>query len=111
METFHGTVHLPGTDKPMDIQLDVDWIKKRVELLIPDRPGGVEEWEGILVQDIDNQELLFRTKGLPGSLAHWWHLYRSRHGGLFGMIIALPDHEGRWPQCTMTLDKGELVTS
>lgn len=25
MEKFHGTVHLPGTDKPMDMELDVDW--------------------------------------------------------------------------------------
>lgn len=110
MEIFHGTVHLPGTEKPLDIQLDVDWEKKRVNLRIPDRPSGVEEWEGLMVQTIYTQELVFRTKGLPGSLAHWWHFFRAKHGGLFGIILTLPDWEGKWLQCTANLDKGELVS-
>ena len=110
MEKFHGSIHLPGTPKPMDMELDVDWDKKEVELHFPDRPTGIEEWEGLMVQQIDHKELLFRTKGLPGPLAHWWHFYRNRVGGLFGIVLTLPDWEGKWAQCNVILDKGELVT-
>lgn len=109
MEKFHGTIHLPGTAKEMDIELDVDWGKKRVELRIPDRPGGIEDREGLMVQSIEQQELIFRTKGLPGALAHWWHFYRNGARGLFGLVVSLPDKEGKWQQCLANLDKGELV--
>ena len=109
MDSFHGTVHLPGTDKPMDIQLDVDWDKNHVNLIIPDRPSGTEEWDGLMVQHIYHEELVFRTKGLPGALAHWWHFFHTRSGGLYGIILTLPDWEGKWLHCLANLDRGELV--
>ncbi len=108
METFYGTVHLPGADKSWDIELSIDWQAREVYLIIPESPSHIREWSGVMVQTLQNQEAVFRTKGLPGALAHWWHLFRNRHGGLFGLILALPDAEGQWTQCAIILDKGKM---
>ena len=108
MEVFHGQAHLPGASEPWDIELSIDWAKSQVYLRVPQAPGGITDWSGVMVQTIGKEEVLFRTKGMPGAIAHWWHMFRNRGGGLFGMVLGLPDSQGAWTQCAMLLDRGEL---
>lgn len=108
MDTFFGTLHLPGADRPWNVEVSIDWREKEVFLKIPDAPSNIKEWTGVMVQTLGDQEAVFRTKGLPGAVAHWWHLFRNLHGEVFGLIISLPDPKGIWTQCSFTLDKGKL---
>lgn len=108
METFFGTVHLPGAATAWNIEVSIDWLKKEVYIKIPEAPSHIKEWSGVFVQTLQKEEAAFRTKGLPGAVAHWWHLFRNLQGGLFGLILALPDKKGIWTQCSFTLDKGSL---
>ena len=106
METYHGRAHLPGAEKDWSIQVEIDWEKKEVNVHIDEAPGNVSEWPGLVVQTFGpSEEIVFRTKGIPSLFTHWWHLARSGSGDLWGIVIGVPDVEGRWNTCPILLEK------
>ncbi len=108
METFRGRAHLPGADKEWDMRLEIDWDSKEVNVHIDDVPGGITDWPGLGVQTFGpGEEIVFRTKGIPSLFTHWWHFVRSGSGDLWGIVLGLPDIEGRWRTCPLLLEKIE----
>ena len=106
MENFRGNGHLPGTDKESIIQIEIDWENKDVSVNIEGLAAGVTDWPGLVVQTFGPMdEIVFRTKGIPTLFTHWWHFVRSGSGGLWGMVLALPDRDGVWRTCTLQLEK------
>ena len=106
MEIFHGKAHLPRADKDWDIELEIDWGKKEVNVHIDEAPSGVSDWPGLAVQTFGPvDEIVFRTKGIPPLFTHWWHFVRSGSGDLWGIVLGLPDAEGVWRTCMVSLDK------
>ncbi len=106
METFRGKAHLPGADKEWNIGLEIDWDTKEVSVHIDEAPGGMTDWPGLVVQTFGpTDEIAFRTKGIPPVFTHWWHFVRSGSGALWGIILGVPDIEGRWRTCLITLDR------
>ena len=45
METFRGKAHLPGTDKELSLELEIDWNTKEVNVHIDEAPGGMADWK------------------------------------------------------------------
>lgn len=105
MEIFSGQAHIPGFTGDSIIELDIDWLGKEVYLRLPDAPGGINDWPGLMVQTIGVEEAVFRTKGIPPLFTHWWHLARSGKDELWGFVVANPDKDGVWKTCSLHLDK------
>ena len=105
METFHGRAHLPGAEKEWDIELEIDWGKKEVNVHIDEATGGMADWPGLLVQTFGVEEVAFRTKGIPPLFTHWWHFVRSGGDDLWGIVLGLPDARGVWRTCMVTMEK------
>jgi len=108
MEVFHGKAHLPGANKDWDIELEIDWGKKEVNVHIDEAPGSVSDWPGLVVQTFGPMdEIAFRTKGIPPLFTHWWHFVRSGSGDLWGIVLGLPDAQGVWRTCPVPLEKAK----
>jgi len=106
MEIFRGKAHLPGANKEWDIELEIDWENKEVNVHIEDAPGSMVDWPGLVVQTFGPMdEIVFRTKGIPPLFTHWWHFVRSGRGNLWGIILGLPDAQGIWKTCPVPLEK------
>jgi hypothetical protein len=106
METFRGKAHLPGTDGGWDLQVEIDWNDKEVSVHIDQAPGGITDWPGLVVQTFGPvDEVVFRTKGIPQLFTHWWHFVRGSSGDLWGMVLGLPDADGIWRTCPVSLEK------
>jgi hypothetical protein len=106
MEKFTGKGHLPGTAKPSDIELEIDWQTKEVNVSIQGIAPGIENWPGLVVQTFGPlDEISFRTKGIPRLFTHWWHFVRNGSGGLWGIVIGTPDEDGVWRTCNLQLEK------
>jgi len=106
METFRGKAHLPGADKEWNVELEIDWVNKEVNVHIDEAPSGVADWPGLAVQTFGPMdEIVFRTKGIPSVFTHWWHFVRSASGSLWGIIVGLPGVEGIWRTCMISLEK------
>ncbi len=106
METFRGRAHLPGGDKEWGVELEIDWGKKEVNVHIDEALGGMADWPGLAVQTFGPmEEIVFRTKGIPSLFTHWWHFVRSGSGDLWGIVLGLPDAEGIWRTCMVSLEK------
>ena len=104
MEIFQGKTHLPGADTDWDITLEIDWAEKDVTIRVAQAPGGIAEWPGLAVQAFGPvEEIAFRTRGIPPSFTHWWHLVRGEHDELSGIILATPDARGVWRTCLITM--------
>ena len=103
METFNGRAHLPGADKEWGIELDLDWDEHEAYVRIPEAPGGVTTWPGLLVQTFGKYEVVFRTKGIPPLRTHWWHLVRLGSRDLWGIIVSLPDKDQKWTTCLVEM--------
>ena len=85
MEIFRGKAHLPGANKEWDIELEIDWENKEVNVHIEDAPGSMVDWPGLVVQTFGPMdEIVFRTKGIPPLFTHWWHFVRSGRGESLG---------------------------
>ncbi|MFC1871789.1 hypothetical protein ACFLYF_05280 [Chloroflexota bacterium] len=109
METFRGRAHLPGAAKEWEIELEIDWGDKEVSVHIGEAPGGVSDWPGLVVQTFGPMdEIAFRTKGIPELFTHWWHFVRNGSGDLWGIVLGLPDAQGIWRTCPVTL---EMITT
>ena len=48
MERFAGKAHLPGADREWSIEMEIDWGDKDVTVRIPEAPGGLKEWPGLM---------------------------------------------------------------
>ena len=106
METFRGTAHLPGADKEWNLELEIDWNTKEVNVHIDEAPDGISDWPGLVVQTFGPMdEISFRTKGIPSLFTHWWHFVRSGSGDLWGIVLGLPDNEGIWRTCMVPLKR------
>jgi len=105
METFRGKAHLPAADKEWIVELEIDWGKSEVNVHIDEAPSDVSDWPGLVVQTFGMEEIVFRTKGIPPLFTHWWHFVRSGSGDLWGIILGLPDVEGLWRTCMVSLEK------
>jgi hypothetical protein len=106
METFRGQGHLPGADRPWNIEVSIDWQTREVNVKIDEAPGGIGEWPGLVVQTFGPmEEIVFRTKGIPGLFTHWWHFARGGSGDLWGIVLATPDAQGVWRTCPLTLTR------
>jgi hypothetical protein len=105
METFSGRAHLPGDTRERNIELAIDWLDKEVNIRFLEPPGPIADWPGLLVQTIGVEEAIFRTKGIPPLLTHWWHLARSAGDNLWGFVVAAPDVNGTWRTCSLRLKK------
>lgn len=104
METFHGKAHLPGTDKEQQIELEIDWQTKEVNVHIIGVAEGVTDWPGLVVQTFGPMdEIVFRTKGIPKLFTHWWHFVRGGSGDLWGIVLGVPDAMGHWHTCLLEL--------
>jgi hypothetical protein len=104
LEVFKGRVHLLGTDKARNLQLEIDWEQQEVNLNIGEAPSGLADWPRLVVQTFGpTVEIVFRTKGIPQVFTHWWHFVRSGSGDLWGIVVGLPDIEGEWMVCSLTL--------
>jgi hypothetical protein len=104
METFRGKAHLPGADREWSVDMELDWDLKEVLVHINEAPGGVKSWPGLVVQTFGTYELAFKTKGIPALLTHWWHFVRA-DDDLWGIVVGLPDPEGKWSTCAVALKK------
>ena len=106
METFWGRGHLPGTDREREIQVEIDWMTKEVNVHIEGVTEGINDWPGLVPQTFGPMdEIIFRTKGIPRLFTHWWHFVRNGSGGLWGIVLGLPDRNGVWRTCTLQLEK------
>lgn len=106
METFRGRAHLPGAERDWNIELEIDWGEKAVNVHIDEAPSGMTDWPGLAVQTFGPvDEIVFRTKGIPRLFTHWWHFVRSSSGDLRGIALGLPDAEGIWRTCAISLEK------
>lgn len=106
METFKGKAHIPGGNKEWNIQLEIDWANKEVNVTIDEAPGGVKEWPGLAVQTFGPlDEIVFRTKGIPSLFTHWWHFVRGASGDFSGIVLGIPDVQGIWRTCMLTMNK------
>jgi hypothetical protein len=106
MEVFRGQAHLPGADKAWDLQVEIDWNAKEVNVHIDEAPGGMADWPGLAVQTFGPmEEIVFRTKGIPQLFTHWWHFARSGRGDLWGIVLGTPDAKGVWRTCPVTLTR------
>ena len=106
METFRGRAHLPGTDRESEIEVELDWGSKEVSVRVPELPGAVHDWPGLVVQTFGPMdEIVFRTKGIPPLFTHWWHFARAGSGDLWGIVLGTPDAQGVWRTCPLTLQK------
>jgi len=106
METFRGRAHLPGADKERNLDVDIDWADGEVNVHIAEAPGGLTDWPGLAVQTFGAlDEVVFRTKGIPQAFTHWWHFVRSGSDDLWGIVLGLPDVDGRWRTCPVMLQK------
>ena len=107
MESFRGRAHLPGGDRVWNIELEIDWNSKEVNVHIDDAPAEVTDWPGLVVQTFGPMdEIVFRTKGIPPLFTHWWHFVRNTAtGGLWGIVLGLPDVAGVWRTCILSLDE------
>jgi len=106
MEVFRGKAHLPGADKEWDLELEIDWNGKEVNVHIEQAPGGIADWPGLVVQTFGPlEEIVFRTKGIPHLFTHWWHFARSGSGDLWGIVLGTPDAEGIWGTCPVELKR------
>jgi hypothetical protein len=106
MERFEGKAHLPGTSGEMKVQLEVDWVEKDITVRLPEIPGPIKEWPGLAVQTFGpEEEVAFRTKGIPSLFTHWWHFARGGHDELTGIVLAHPDAGGVWRTCPLVLNK------
>jgi len=106
MEMFRGKAHLPGTEKEHEIELELDWNTKEVNVHIGGLSAGISDWPGLAVQTFGpNDEVVFRTKGIPSLFTHWWHFVRGISGDLAGIVLSLPDVEGIWRTCPLKLAK------
>jgi hypothetical protein len=108
METFRGKAPLPGTEKEYEIELEIDWNTREISVHIDGVAKGISDWPGLAVQTFGPfDEVVFRTKGIPGLFTHWWHFVRGINGELAGIVIGLPDVEGIWRTCPLKLEKVE----
>ncbi len=106
METFRGKAHLPGADKEWNIELEINWENKEAGIHIDEAPGGITDWPGLVVETFGpTEEIIFRSKGIPLLFTHWWHFVRSGSGDLWGIVLGLPDVDGRWRTCPIVLEK------
>ena len=105
MEVFRGRAHLPGADKEWNIELEVDWGKKEDNVHIDEAQAGITDWPGLVVQTFGMDEIAFRTKGIPPLFTHWWHFVRGISDDLWGIVVGLPDAEGKWNTCVVLLEK------
>ena len=105
METYKGKAHLPGADREWDIDLELDWDEHEANIHIPEAPGGVTTWPGLMVQTFGKYEIAFRTKGIPPKRTHWWHLVRMHGNDLFGIIVGRPEEDREWATCAVELKK------
>jgi len=106
MEVFRGRAHIPGADKEWHIKLEIDWGQKEVDVSIDEAPGGVKERPGLAIQTFGPMdEIAFRTKGIPTLFTHWWHFVRSAGGDLQGVVLGLPDVNGIWQTCMLSMEK------
>ena len=56
MESFQGQAHLPGADKAWNLELEIDWNTKEVNVHIDEAPGGLTDWPGLAVQTFGPME-------------------------------------------------------
>lgn len=106
METFRGRAHLPGAAKEWNLEVEIDWADKEVNVHIDEAPGGLSDWPGLAVQAFGPlDEIVFRTKGIPQAFTHWWHFVRGGGDDLWGIVLGLPDIDGRWKTCPVMLSK------
>lgn len=104
MDKYIGKAHLPGTQKEQVITVELDWITKEVNVHIDGLAEGVTDWPGLVVQTFGpDNEIVFRTKGIPGLFTHWWHLLKGSGDEMAGIVLALPDVEGIWRTCPVKL--------
>lgn len=95
---------MPGAEGDWEIVIEVDWIKKEVNVTVPNSPTHISSWQGLAVQTYGDHEIAFRTRGIPPRLTHWWHFVRDIDD-LWGIIIAVPETEIEWTTCTVALKK------
>jgi hypothetical protein len=106
MEIFHGKAQFPEADYEWNIELEIDWAKKEVNVHIGEAPDGIADWPGLAVQTFGPvDEIVFRTKGIPPLFTHWWHFVHSGSDDLWGIVLGLPDTEGKWRTCPVLLEK------
>lgn len=105
METYYGEGHIPGTPKQGRVELNIDWTSSEVEVHLPEAPGGVTEWPGLLTKTFGRDEAVFRTKGIPALSTHWWHIVRCSDNNIWVIVLGLPDTEGIWPTCSFSLKR------
>jgi hypothetical protein len=106
METFRGKAHLPGADREWNLEMELDWELKEVTVYIDEAPGHIKSWPGLAVQTFGTYELVFKTKGIPSLLTHWWHFVRAE-ADLWGIVVGLPDPDGNWSTCAVALKKAD----
>jgi hypothetical protein len=85
--------------------LEMDWKGKQVNVHVEGAPGHITSWPGLVVQTYGEDEMLFKTKGIPPLMTHWWHFVRPDPDTLWGIIIALPDNKGNWTTCPIQLGR------
>ena len=105
METFSSRIHMPGDSRERNLELEIDWLGKEVNIHFAEPPGPIADWPGLMIQIIGVEEAVFRTKGIPPLITHWWHLARSGGDDLWGFVVANPDAEGTWRTCSLRLVK------
>ena len=106
MEIFRCKTHLPGADAEWNVAMEIDWGGKEVSIHIDESPGGISDWPGLVVQTFGPMdEIVFRTKGIPPLFTHWWHFVRGGTGDLWGIVLGLPDAEGIWRTCMVSMEK------
>lgn len=105
METFQGRAHVPGVGKEWILVIELDWKSKEVNVHVEGAPGHITSWPGLVVQTFGEDEIAFKTKGIPPLLTHWWHFVRPDLNNLWGIILGLPDRAGQWTTCPVEMKR------
>ena len=66
METCHDKAHLPGADREWELELEIDWDTKEINVHIEEALNGITDWPSLVINTFGpRDEIAFRTKGIP----------------------------------------------
>ena len=107
MQTYQGRAHIPGMDSEAILVLELDGNAGAASVQLEGQPGHISTWQGLVVQTFGDYEIVFRTKGIPTLLTHWWHLVKADDNTIWGMILGVPHTAGQWASCPLELRKAK----
>lgn len=105
MDTYYGKIHLPGVKEEWIVSLDIDVEQKLAIVNFEGQAGHISTWQGLEFNIYGDYEIVFKTKGIPPLITHWWHFVKPDINNLWGIVVGLPDKTGQWTTCQVELKR------